>query len=148
MRAHSCQEMKLYCFFHPYSAPWRPEAALGRGRVAGAWPPGCSSVPQALSYWRATLAPRPHSHARDMSANTGDGTRGAGYPHVKRCSFIHGQSLSSVPAHSSVPQPALAAALTSLSQGFEVSPAFCSRWHSLVLFQTLSFWKFLWENLF
>lgn len=32
--------------------------------------------------------------------------------------------------------------------GFEVSPAFCSRWHSLVLFQALSFWNFLWENLF
>lgn len=32
--------------------------------------------------------------------------------------------------------------------GFEVSPAFCSRWHSLVLFRALSFWNFLWENLF
>lgn len=62
--------------------------------------------------------------------------------------FSVGSPASFTPAGSSVPHPGLSAALVALSQGFEVSPAFCSRWHSLVLFQALSFWNFLWENLF
>lgn len=138
--------MKLYCFLHPHFAP----ARLGTGRAGG---PGRNAAAQCFHtppHPRAGLqpAPKPQGHTGNVSTNAGDSTRGADKPHIKCWPFLRGQPCE-LYARSELGATSSARRCPGVSlAGFEVSPAFCSRWHSLVLFQALSFWNFLWENLF
>lgn len=119
----------------------------GRGGLAAMLAARCFQTPP-HPHAGPRPAPKPHGHMGNVSANARDSTRGADNPHVKQWPFLRRQPCE-LYARPELGATSSARCCPGISlAGFEVSPAFCSRWHSLVLFQALSFWKFLWENLF